>query len=221
MLLSDGDRVALERKLGDGMKDEVTLTVFVSGASLVSKDLADTAATVASFSPKIKVRLEDVQDGRNQLFRDMHLENWPVLVLTKEGFNRIRYYGNPTGYELPAIVDAIVELSKGSAQLSPKAIESLSKVRRRANIKVFVLVTCPFCPTVARHAYRAAIGSERVVTEVIDSSAFRDLAARHTVMGVPKMILNDSLDITGAVTESEFMERLRDADQGLLDSMYG
>ncbi|MCU0860482.1 MAG: thioredoxin family protein, partial [Thermoplasmata archaeon] len=99
------------------------------------------------------------------------------------------------------MADAIAELSAGHARLAPMATESLSKVRRKASIKVFVLVTCPFCPTVARHAYRAAIGSPLVTTEVIDSSVFQELSMRHSVMGVPKVILNDNTDITGAVDE--------------------
>jgi predicted DsbA family dithiol-disulfide isomerase len=40
-------------------------------------------------------------------------------------------------------------------------------------------------------------------------------------MGVPKMILNDSMDITGAMEETQFFEKLRDADHSLVDSMFG
>jgi predicted DsbA family dithiol-disulfide isomerase len=50
---------------------------------------------------------------------------------------------------------------------------------------------------------------------------FLDMAARHTVMGVPKMILNDNTDITGAVDEGAFFEKLKEADHALIDSMYG
>jgi hypothetical protein len=74
---------------------------------------------------------------------------------------------------------------------------------------------------VARHAYRAAIGSPNVSVDIIDSSAFPELAARHSVMGVPKMILNDSMDITGAVDEVAFFEKLHDAYIATLDSMFG
>ncbi|HIJ17853.1 MAG TPA: hypothetical protein HA364_08775, partial [Thermoplasmata archaeon] len=54
-----------------------------------------------------------------------------------------------------------------------------------------------------------------------DSSAFKELAARHSVMGVPKMILNDAMDITGAVDEVAFFEKLHEADVATLGSMFG
>lgn len=219
-MISEADGSAIARKFTLGMKDEVTLEAFVDGGTVVSKQLSELANALASLNDKIKVSVHEVQNGKNQRLRDLRLENWPVLVLTKGDFSRIRYYGLPLGYELPAISDAIVELSMAKTPLSPKARGMLATVRRRASIKVFVLTTCPFCPTVARHAFRAAIESPRVTAEVIDSQMFPDLAARHSVMGVPKIILNDNLDITGAVTDVEFFEKLRDSDHSLVDSIY-
>jgi len=220
-MISEPDKEALGRKLSLGMKDEVTLEVFVDEGTAISKQLTEFANTVAGLNDKVKVSAHDAQGGRGQRLRELKLEHWPVLVLSKGDFSRIRYYGLPVGYELPAITDAVVELSMEKTPLSPKAREMLSTVRRKANIKVFVSTTCPFCPTVARHAFRAAIESPRVTSEVIDSSMFPDLATRHSVMGVPKIVLNDNLDITGAMTDVEFFDKLRDSDHSLIDSMYG
>lgn len=203
------------------MKDEVTLQVFVEEGSAASKDIELLANALAGMSTKILVQTERVEDGRNQRMRELRIEHSPCIVLNKGDFARIRYYGSPTGYETSAFADAIVELSGGAPRLAPETSDKLSRIKRKANIKVFVLTSCPFCPTVARHSYRAAIGSPLVTTEVIDSSVFLDLAARHSVMGVPKVILNDSMDITGAMDEGVFFEKLRDADHALLDSMYG
>jgi len=220
-MLSEADRSALEKKFSLGMKDEVTIELFVDGSMALSKQLSELANEIGGLNDKVKVSIREAQDGKDQRLKDLRLEHWPVMVLTKGDASRIRYYGLPIGYELPAIADAVVELSMARTPISPKARSMLSTVRRRANIKVFVLTTCPFCPTVARHAFRAAIESPRVTSEVIDSQMFPDLAARHSVMGVPKIILNDNLDITGAVTDVEFFEKLRESDHSLIDSMYG
>ncbi len=213
--------VVSDRIAGIEMKDPVTMHLFVEEGSKATKELVDLAESLSESNNKMKIDLEYVDRGRNGKLRPYHIEHWPCMVLEKNGFSRIRYYGVPSGYELQAMKDAIHELSTSSPRLSHLALESLSKVRRKANVKVFVLTTCPFCPTVARHAYRAAIASENVTSEVIDSSMFQDLALRHSVMGVPKMVLNDNIDITGAVDEVDFFERLRDADMSLLDNMYG
>jgi glutaredoxin-like protein len=221
MLLSDSDRSSLERRLSSSLRDDVTILVFVMEGVSASNNLVDLARTIASASPKIKVEVEKVIDGKNQRMKDLKIENVPVVVLVRGDFSRIRYYGIPSGYEMPPLVDAIVELSNSATPLSPNAKSTLSTVRRKANIKVFVLTTCTFCPTVARHAYRAAIESEKVTAEVIDSQLFPDLAARHSVMGVPKIILNDNTDITGAMQEADFFQKLKDSDIAQIDSMFG
>jgi glutaredoxin-like protein len=221
MMLSEGDRASLERKFAQGMKDDITILLIADEGSATAKELIDFAKTLAQLTPKIKVDIQMADGGKNLRMRELHIEHWPCLVLVKGDFARIRYYGIPAGYELPSLIDAIMELSSTRTPLSPKAKSALATVRRRANIKIFILTTCQFCPTVARHAYRGAIESPRVTTEIIDSQMFPDLATRHSVMGVPKIILNDNLDITGAITDVEFFDKLRDSDHALIDSMYG
>ena len=213
--------IASDKMIRIEMRDDVTMHLFVEEGPKATNELIELADSLAASSDKMKIDVEYVDRGRNGKLKPYHIDHWPCMVLEKNGFSRIRYYGVPSGYELQAMKDAIHELSTSSPRLSHLALESLSKIRRKVNVKVFVLTTCPFCPTVARHAYRAAIGSENVTSEVIDSSMFQDLALRHSVMGVPKMVLNDNIDITGAVDEVDFFERLRDADMSLLDNMYG
>jgi glutaredoxin-like protein len=209
----------MQRKLGL-MKDEVTILVFAETDAL-SKELADFAHTLESLNPKITIDVQNPDGGKNPRMKELHVERWPMLVLVKGDFARIRYYGIPLGYEMSAFADALVELSNSATSLSPKAKATLATVRRKANIKIFVLPTCPFCPTVARHAYRGAIESQKVTAEIIDSQMFPDIATHHAVMGVPKIVLNDNLDITGAITDVEFFDKLRDSDHALLDSMFG
>lgn len=219
-MLPDHDMQVIAKKLGPALPDPVTLLVFNDGGA-TAKDMVALANAISSMNSKIKVEIENVSADGSQRMKDLKVREAPALLLLKDGSARIMYLGVPSGYELPAIADAIVELSTGHANLTPRATESLSKVRRKANIKVFVLATCPFCPTVARHAYRAAIASPLVTTEVIDSSVFQELSIRHSVMGVPKVVLNDNTDITGVIDEVAFFEKLRDSDQALLESMYG
>lgn len=219
-MLSDSDKGIIQRKLSQ-MRDDVELLAFVDSGSALSKELVDFANTMASLGSKVKVDIQNADEGKNPRMRELHIERWPVVLLKKGEFTRIRYYGIPLGYEISAFSDALVELSLSATPLSPRAKTSLSTVRRKANIKIFVLPTCPFCPTVARHAYRGAIESQKVTAEIIDSQMFPDLATHHAVMGVPKIVLNDNLDITGAITDVEFFEKLSDSDHALLDSMYG
>ncbi len=218
-MFSDNDRMALEKKFST-LVDPLTLLIFGDDGPL-SRQLAALAKALAATALKITVDDQQADGGRNPQMRDLRIEHWPVLLPTKPGFNRIRYFGVPSGYEVAPVVECFVELSASKTGLSQQAREILATVRRKANVKIFVLPTCHFCPIVAKHSYRAAIESSNVSVEVIDAQMFPDLATRHAVMGVPKVILNDNLDITGAVGEAEFFARLRDSDHALMDSMYG
>lgn len=218
-MFSDSDRAALEKRFAS-LVEPITLLV-VADDGVLSKQLSELANALASTNQKIKVEALAADGGRNPRMKELRIDHWPVLLPSRPDFARIRYYGVPAGYEIAPIVEGIVELSTSKTGLSPKAREALQTVRRKANIKLFVLPTCHFCPIVAKHAYRAAIESKNVQVDVIDSQMFPDLATRHAVMGVPKVILNDNLDITGAVEEMEFFGKLRDSDHALLDSMYG
>jgi alkyl hydroperoxide reductase subunit AhpF len=207
--------------IGGAAPEEITLLLFIEKGSLISKELVDFATSFAASHPNIKVETIDWEGGKNERLRSLRIEYAPCIVLAKGEFARIRYFGVPAGYEVGPFSDAVFELSHSSTKLAASSKSALVNVRRRANIKVFVLSTCTFCPIVARHAYRVAIESKMVTTEIIDSSVFTELSQKHLVQGVPKVLLNDITDITGAMNESVFIEKLRDADHALIDSMFG
>jgi len=203
-----------------GGGQDTTLLLFVDGSAL-SAQLVAFAKYFAQGHPRVKIETQDWMDGKNEKMRSLHIEYAPSMVITKGDFSRIRYYGVPDGYEVAPLSDALSELSASAPKLSSSSLSMLATVRRRANIKVFILTSCTFCPVVARHAMRAAMASKTVTAEIIDSSVFTDLSQKHLVQGVPKVILNDIADITGAVNETTFMEKLREADHALIDSMFG
>jgi len=201
--------------------DLVTLLVFTDGNSSLSNELVSFAKSIVASNPSVEIDVQDVAEGKNEKLQALKIEYWPCLVLMKSDFTRIRYFGTPSGYETAPFMDAISELEKQETKLSEDTKKALVNIRRKANVKVFVLTTCTFCPVMARLSYRIAIESQRITAEIIDSSIFTDWAQRHLVMGVPKVILNDNTDITGAVSEEQFIEKLRDADHALIDNIYG
>ena len=50
-----------------------------------------------------------------------------------------------------------------------------------------------------------------VVADVVEVLEFSDLAQAYRVMGVPKTVINDKVQITGAVTEEVLLARLLEA----------
>ena len=53
----------------------------------------------------------------------------------------IRFYGLPAGYEFSALLDAIIDVSKGDSGLGPESKEKLGKVTQPVHLEVFVTPT--------------------------------------------------------------------------------
>jgi len=67
-------------------------------------------------------------------------------------------------------------------------------------------------------ANQAAIASPLVSTVAIDATEFPDLVRRYNVNGVPKTIINDTMEIMGAAPEREFIAAIARAADGRLDA---
>lgn len=50
-----------------------------------------------------------------------------------------------------------------------------------------------------------AVESEHVTADVIEATEFPDLARRYGVRGVPKIVINDSVEFVGALPEAQFL----------------
>ena len=56
-----------------------------------------------------------------------------------------------------------------------------------------------------------AIESEHVTADVIEVNEFPHLAQRYSIRGVPKTIINESVESIGNVPESQFLEHVQRA----------
>ncbi len=60
-------------------------------------------------------------------------------------------------------------------------------------------------------AHAIAVESPHVVADAVEAQEFPDLAARYQVMGVPKTIVNETVEFVGAVPEDEFVAHVLEA----------
>ena len=57
-------------------------------------------------------------------------------------------------------------------------------------------------------AHQAAVESGQVDAEVVEITEFPELAQHHAVTSVPKMVINDSVELLGSLTEERFITTL-------------
>jgi predicted DsbA family dithiol-disulfide isomerase len=57
-------------------------------------------------------------------------------------------------------------------------------------------------------AHKLAIENEHITADVVEVSEFIDMAQRYRVQGVPKTVVNDRIEIVGAVPEPRFLQEV-------------
>ena len=132
----------------------------------------------------------------------------PAVIIAAPGGDRIRYYGAPLGNELPTLLHAISMAATGESGLSEQSRTQLKALSTPVTLQVFFTPTCIYCPRMISLANQAAIENPLVSTAAIDATEFPDLVRRYNVNGVPKTIINDTMELLGAVPEPDFVAAL-------------
>jgi protein-disulfide isomerase len=102
----------------------------------------------------------------------------------------------------------VINVSKDTTNLSEKTKAILADVKSPVHIQVFVTLTCPHCPVAAVTAHKLAVESDMIKADVIESSEFPTLAQKYSVIGVPKIIINEKTEFVGAFSEDLFAEHV-------------
>ncbi len=107
---------------------EAPMTVIVAGREI---DFGAEARTlleqVTALSGRVTLTVEETTErGR-----------WPEITVGAG----LRYHGLPWGYELSAVVGAIVEAGRAASTLSPDSLAALARLPRPVEIEVYVTPT--------------------------------------------------------------------------------
>jgi len=134
-----------------------------------------------------------------------------VAVMGADKDHGIRFYGVPSGYEFGILVDAILDVSRGEAELSEPTRTALASLERPVHIQVFSTPTCPYCPRAVRLAYQFALASDKVTADGVEVTGFPELAQRYRVSSVPKTVVGERVEFVGAVSESALLQHVQQA----------
>ena len=206
-LLSDQDRETVRERLAV-IQQPVTLLFFTQtfGAPetvYVTKRVLDEIVPLNDHLSIEEVNLVLDKDRAAQY----GIEHVPAIVLLKDGQDtRMRFLGAPAGYEFMSLIEAIILAGTDGSGLSAQARSLVAQhVTAPLDIKVFVTPTCPHCPRAVILAHRLAVESPLIQASCVEATEFMDLTRRFNVTGVPKTIVNDSIEILGALPEEQFV----------------
>jgi glutaredoxin-like protein len=142
------------------------------------------------------------------------IDRTPAIVLLgrdedgTEWDSNIRFLGTPAGYEFATLIRAILLVGGGPSMLSEASQVRVAAVDRPLVIHVLTTPTCTHCPRMVMMAHEMAYGSPWIRAFAVGITEFPDLAERFRVTGVPKTIVNDRIEILGALPEDEFLDQV-------------
>jgi glutaredoxin-like protein len=132
----------------------------------------------------------------------------PAIVMSAPGRNRIRFFGAPIGYELASFLQAISMTAAGESGLNQQTRAQLNALVVPVRIQVFFTPSCVYCPQMVTLANRFAIESLLISATAIDATEYPDLVRRYNINGVPKTVINDDVEVMGAVSEAQLVEEI-------------
>jgi glutaredoxin-like protein len=134
------------------------------------------------------------------------IDRVPAIVVCSPGRDRIRFYGAPGGHELMSLLQAIRMTAAGESGLSDASRVKLAEVTRPVTLQIFFTPTCTFCPPMVHLANQFAIESAQITATAIDATSYPDLVRRYNVNGVPKTVVNDAVEMVGAISEAQLVD---------------
>jgi glutaredoxin-like protein len=162
---------------------------------------------LAGLSDLVSLRIHMLAEAEDERAK-YDIQRVPATVLRGRNGGFVKYYGIPGGTEFPALLESIVDLSRGEVLLSDESVKALDELDKDVSVRVFVTPTCGYCPQMVRLVYQLAMASEWVRAEVIEVSEFPDLGEKYQVQAVPLTVINDSVSIPGAVPEQNLVEQV-------------
>lgn len=225
--LSPRDRSLLQERFSRELVRDITLTLFTfrsAGRLLVPgrecptcPQVQEVLEEVVSLSPKLRLQVVDFYTQGEEA-RRRGVERIPCFTFSADDqpYDNIKFYGLPTGYEFVTLVEDILALSRGTTPLRPALREVVRQIDKEVHLQVFVTPSCPYCPQVAKLAHAVAMENPHIRADVVEVEEFPYLAQTYQVRGVPKTVFNGFMELTGAVPQEAFVQKLLTA-AGRLD----
>jgi glutaredoxin-like protein len=208
---------ALRAHLAKKLEGPVMLDLFVEPKSAIivpgrpecelCEETRALLEDIASLSNQITLTVHDVRT-ETDLARETGVSHVPTVLLRGAARGVVRYLGIPAGLEFGTLLEDLAAVSRGTTTLGDESRTKLATLTKPVHVQVFVTPTCPYCPKVASLAHQAAVENANVTADVIEISEFPDLAAQYQVRGVPKVVMNDIVEIVGAQPEAAFVDAM-------------
>lgn len=148
-ILSPADQEYLRQVFAERLREPVTIRLFTQRVTQIRipgyecatcRETNELLQEVASLSDKLTLEMYDLLQDADEA-RKAGVEEIPAIVLVGQNKGTVRFIGVPAGYEFATLIEDIIDVSRGTTQLSALSRETLAKLSQPVHIKVFVTPT--------------------------------------------------------------------------------
>ena len=191
------------------LKDNIQIIYFTQLLNCdLCKETGQLLKEVAEISDKIEFVEYNFQTDKEKV-EEFDIKMVPgFIVKEKNGDRHLKFYGIPSGYEFASLLHGIKLISSGNHDLKDNALERIKKINKPVHLQVFVTPTCPYCPSAVINAHTLAYLSDNITADMIEASEFPELSMKYSVSGVPKTVINDDFNFSGAYPINDLLSEI-------------
>jgi glutaredoxin-like protein len=209
-ILQDRDKKAIQKEFSS-LSGNVRLINFTQELECqYCKETTSLVKEISELSDKLSAEVYNYITDKDATVQ-YKVDKVPATIFVNGEDRGLRFYGIPSGYEFVTVLETVKMLSNDKSGLSQEAKNFLKELKKPVHLQVFVTPTCPYCPRAVNLAFKLAYESPLVTADAIEATEFPQLAMKYGVQGVPRTVINDTLDVEGAVPENMLLDAIREA----------
>ncbi len=209
-ILQDRDKKAIQKEFSS-LSGNVRLINFTQELECrYCRETTSLVREISELSDKLSAEVYNYITDKDASVQ-YKVDKVPATIFVNGEDRGLKFYGIPSGYEFITILETVKMLSKDNSGLSEKTKEFLQGLKKPVHLQVFVTPTCPYCPRAVNLAFKLAYESPLVTADAIEATEFPHLAMKYSVQGVPRTVINDAVDVEGAVPENMLLDAIREA----------
>ncbi len=192
------------------MPNEMTIALFVDNNGCESCDQTQSyMEEVTELSDKIKLEVYDM-DRDSEIAKLYNVQMVPSIVMldANRQYHGMKFNGIPAGHEINSFIPAILETSGLVSEVPEPLKGQIEAIDKDVNIKVFVTLACPHCAGAVQKAHKLALMNPHIDAEMVEAQTFNELSMKHNVSSVPKIVINDSLELVGNQPINAFLDEI-------------
>lgn len=185
------------------MERNLMLKLFLDSRP-VSAELESFMTQLAELSDKLTVIVAERNDATG-------LAPYVRVFLEDGSDTGIAFHGVPGGHEFTSFVLGLYNASGPGQKIDDDVREEIKEIKKQADIKVLVSLSCTMCPDLVIACQRLAAENPNIRAEAYDLQHFEELKKRYNVMSVPCLVINDDKVSFGKKNINQVIEMINEA----------